>query len=136
MAGAGREAEVALQGVVALEIDARDAVPAAVALVGAGLGRVHGRARDRAEHGLGQRRRVARRPDERGHLGLDEGADAQVALAAIHRERDRRALDRDDLADEPGQVRHRAAQLAGEQLEQDPFLLGRGPLVDEHDRCP
>ena len=59
----GREAEVALQGVVALEVDAGDAVLAAVACVLARLAGVDGRARDRAEDRLGERRRVAGRAD-------------------------------------------------------------------------
>ena len=50
--------------------------------------------------------------------------------------RDRRALDRDDLADEAGEIRDGATELPGEQLEQRALLLGGRALVDEDDRLP
>jgi hypothetical protein len=52
----------------------------------------------------------------------------------VDAERDRDALDRDDLADEAGEVRDRAAELAGEELQEDALLIVGGLVVDE-DRC-
>ena len=100
------------------------------------LARVDGRARDRAEDRLGERGRVAGRADERRHLGLDDLPDREPALAAVDGEGDRGALDRDDLADQPGEIGDRAAELPGEQPEQRALLLGGGALVDEHDGLP
>src|SRR5262245_26233602 len=66
----GREAEVALEGVVVLELlHARDAVGAAVPRVVARLGGIDGRARDGAEHGPGERGGLAGGADVRVHLG-------------------------------------------------------------------
>src|SRR6185436_3490968 len=132
----GREAEVALEGVVPLEVDARDPVRAAVLGERARLGGVDRRARDRAEDRLGERRRVAGRAHERRHLGLDELPDRELALAALDAERDRRALDGDHFADQARQVCDRAAELPGEQAEQGPLLLVRCLVVDEDDSLP
>ena len=70
------------------------------------------------------------------HLGVDDLTDREPALAALHAERDRDPLDTGDLADQPGQVGDRAAELPGEQAEQCVLLLGGRALVHEHDRLP
>src|SRR6478609_565408 len=130
----GGELEVALERVVTLQVHARDAVAAAVPPVPARLGGVHGGPRDRAEDRLREGRRLAGRADVRGHVRLDDRAERQLTLAVVDAERDRDALDGDDLADQAGQVGDGAAQLSGEQLEQGALLLVGRAVVDE-DRC-
>src|SRR6202008_1895747 len=132
----GREVEVALEGVVPREGPARDPVAAAVAAVAAGLRGVDGRTRDRAEDRPGEGRRLAGRPNVRIHLGLDERAQDETALAALDGELDLRSLHAHDLADQAGQVRDGATELAGEELQEDALLLVTRSVVDEHDRGP
>ncbi len=58
------------------------------------------------------------------------GADLERALRADDVERDRRALDRHDLADQLHQIGDRSAGLAGVDLEQRFFLRVGGGVVD------
>ncbi len=69
-------------------------------------------------------------------LGVGGRADLEAALAAVDREDDRDALDRDDLADQPGEVGDGAAQRAGEDLEELGLLLVGRAVVDEDGRLP
>ena len=118
-AASGGEAEVALEGVVALEVlHARDAVAAAVARVLARLGRVHRRA------GI-----VLNTVSERV-VGLPVAPTYGAISASTSSPSVRRPLPpstvkpigtrstADDLADEPGQVGDRATELSGEQLDE------------------
>src|SRR6266496_2773625 len=94
-----REAERALDGVMADEIDV-DADLRRVRLVLRRLADVRRRARNRAEDAVGERRRLAVRSAERLELGLDRVAEANVALALVHLEDHLHALDRGDFPDE------------------------------------
>src|SRR5262245_15806619 len=133
----GRELEVALQRVVTFEVlHARNVVAAAVAPVVARFRCVDRRPGDRAEDGLGERRGLAGGADVRGHLGFDETAEGEPPVASLDREPDRDPLDGGDLPNESGEVGDGAAELPGEQLEQDVLLLVGRSIVDEDRGLP
>ncbi|KOS98691.1 hypothetical protein DM47_2749 [Burkholderia mallei] len=116
-----------------VELDAELAFPHAER---AGLADVRGRAGNRRENALDELRRLAGRPEVRLELGVSGIAHLQRAPAVAHVEIDRRALDRDDVAEELREIGERAAAFAaidaGERVE---LRVGRA-LVDEDDHPP
>jgi hypothetical protein len=59
-----------------------------------------------------------------------------MSLAALHGEGDRRPLDRDDLADQAGQVGDGATELSRPHLEHRRLLLVGRAIIDEDRRLP
>src|SRR6476661_5386747 len=94
--------------------------------------------RDRVEH-AGESHRLTGLNAERHHvldLEVDLVADAHAVADAVVDHLDGSTLNTEHLAHERGQLRHRAAQLAAEDLDQLVQLIVGRSLIDEHAEPP
>src|SRR6266853_796206 len=129
LAGSDVELEDALKRVVTLQIEVNSErlVPGAIVRR---LADEHRCARNGREDRVGQGRGTAGRAPIGLQLRVADVADLDRALAALDVEGDGHALDRDHLADQLDEVGHRAAELAGINIEQSLLLLLAGLVID------
>src|SRR6478609_389846 len=113
---------------LSLVLDAEGVDPRALCLRHRQVGR------DRVEH-AGESHRLTGLNAERHHvldLEVDLVADAHAVADAVVDHLDGSTLNTEHLAHERGQPRHRAAQLAAEDLDQLVQLIVGRSLIDEH----
>src|SRR5439155_7962851 len=131
----GCEAEAPLHGVVVVQIDL-EAVLRNVDLVVVGFADEGRRARNRREDAVVEGGRLAGRSLERLQVRLDRSADLERSAGSLDLECDRSPLDREDFADELREVRNRAAELSGPDVQQRLLLIVSCSVVEVNDDAP